>query len=328
MRSRSGSRLASMKASISGWSQARVAIMAPRRAPALITVRHMESQTSMNDSGPEASAPTPWTRAPLWRMVEKSKPMPPPCCRVSAASRTWAKMPPMSSGIVPITKQLKSVTERPVPAPARMRPAGRNWKPVSRFWKRPAHKPGADSGSARARATRLQVSSMVLSTGSPSAVRKRYLRSHICCEIADSEDMTLSSRRTFLATRPDRPLKTNNFLFSACGLAVVPKVEDWKIYLPALLSPAAAAMSGNWKRSWKTGESRRLSTNLSTDLPPNSSSRILLKKSLTPIYWESVSAASWDGPAGRRVAGPPAATTSRSVAASSRVSSSIIASKR
>jgi hypothetical protein len=43
---------------------------------------------------------------------------------VSAASRRWAKIPPISSGIVPITKQLKSVTERSVPAPARIgRPA-------------------------------------------------------------------------------------------------------------------------------------------------------------------------------------------------------------
>src|SRR5438132_459874 len=43
--------------------------------------------------------------------------MPPPCCMVSAASRRWAKIPPISSGIVPITKQLNKVTERPLPAP-------------------------------------------------------------------------------------------------------------------------------------------------------------------------------------------------------------------
>ena len=72
MRSRPGSRLASMKASISGWSQRMVAIMAPRRWPALMIVRHMESQTSMKESGPEASAPTPRTGAPRGRSVEKS----------------------------------------------------------------------------------------------------------------------------------------------------------------------------------------------------------------------------------------------------------------
>jgi len=54
--------------------------------------------------------------------------MPPPCCIVSAASRRFSKMPDIESGIVPITKQLNSVTLRPVPAPARMRPAGRKRK--------------------------------------------------------------------------------------------------------------------------------------------------------------------------------------------------------
>ncbi len=72
MRSRPGSRLAAMNDSMSGWSQRKVAIMAPRREPALMMVRHMASQTSMNDKGPEASAPTPTTGAPVGRSVEKS----------------------------------------------------------------------------------------------------------------------------------------------------------------------------------------------------------------------------------------------------------------
>ena len=57
---------------MSGWSQRSVAIIAPRRLPADMIVRHMLSQTSMNDSGPEASAPTPRTGAPWGRRVEKS----------------------------------------------------------------------------------------------------------------------------------------------------------------------------------------------------------------------------------------------------------------
>jgi hypothetical protein len=61
-----------MKSSISGWSQRIVAIIAPRREPADMIVRHMASQTSMKESGPEASAATPETGAPLGRMVEKS----------------------------------------------------------------------------------------------------------------------------------------------------------------------------------------------------------------------------------------------------------------
>ena len=35
-------------------------------------VRHMLSHTSMNDSGPDASALTPFTAAPFGRSVEKS----------------------------------------------------------------------------------------------------------------------------------------------------------------------------------------------------------------------------------------------------------------
>ena len=72
MRSRPAACLASMKASMSGWSQRSVAIMAPRRWPALMMVRHMASHTSMKLSGPEASAPTPFTGAPRGRKVEKS----------------------------------------------------------------------------------------------------------------------------------------------------------------------------------------------------------------------------------------------------------------
>jgi hypothetical protein len=46
--------------------------MAPRRLPALMMMRHMESHTSMNETGPDASAPTPSTGAPLGLSVEKS----------------------------------------------------------------------------------------------------------------------------------------------------------------------------------------------------------------------------------------------------------------
>ncbi len=50
---------------------------------------------------------------------------------VSAASFSAVKIPSIVSGIVPMTKQLNSVTLRPVPAPAVIRPAGRNLKPSS-----------------------------------------------------------------------------------------------------------------------------------------------------------------------------------------------------
>ena len=97
---------------------------------------------------------------------------------VSAASRKFSKMPDMSSGIVPMTKQLNSVTLRPVPAPAMTRPAGRNLKPASASWNRPAHSSGSRSGAARARATRHHVASRSASA-SPAASRKRYFMSQI-----------------------------------------------------------------------------------------------------------------------------------------------------
>ena len=90
----------------------------------------------MKLSGPDASAPTPNTGLPEGRMVEKSMPTPPPCCIVTAASRKWLKMPARVSGMVPMTKQLNKVTERSVPAPARMRPAGMKRKSVSALVKR------------------------------------------------------------------------------------------------------------------------------------------------------------------------------------------------
>jgi hypothetical protein len=102
-----------MKASMSGWSQRMVPIMAPRRWPADMMVLHMESHTSMKLTGPEAPAPTLFTRAPAGLSVEKSWPMPPPFCMVRAASFTFSKMELRSSAIGPMTKQLKSVTSRP-----------------------------------------------------------------------------------------------------------------------------------------------------------------------------------------------------------------------
>jgi len=80
---------------------------------------------------------------------------------VSAASFSMSKMPPMLSGIVPMTKQLNSVTLREVPAPAMIRPAGRYLKSSSASKNRASHSAGSASTSARDRAIRRQVSSTV-----------------------------------------------------------------------------------------------------------------------------------------------------------------------
>ena len=159
--------------------------MAPRRAPADMMVRHMASHTSMKLTGPDASAPMLFTRAPLGRSVEKSWPMPPPSCMVSAASLTFSKIEDRSSSMRPITKQLNRVTERPAPAPARMRPAGRKAKSAMASLKALAQRARRRFGSAAATAcaTLSHVSASVRSTGAPSGPVRRYFISQICWEI-------------------------------------------------------------------------------------------------------------------------------------------------
>ena len=112
--------------------------------------------------------------------------MPPPCCMVSAASFKLSKIPAMSSGMVPITKQLNSVTDRFAPAPDKIRPAGRNLKSSMASKKRCSQKAGSSSFSAKALATLRQESGIDLSTGVPSAVFRRYFMSQICCEMLET----------------------------------------------------------------------------------------------------------------------------------------------
>ena len=85
----------------------------------------------------------------------------------------------------PMTKQLKRVTPRPVPAPARMRPAGRNAKSANAAANSLAQRARTRFGSAPAAAlaTRAQVSAMPWSSGVPSAALRRYFMSQICSEM-------------------------------------------------------------------------------------------------------------------------------------------------
>ncbi|MBS1184851.1 MAG: hypothetical protein H6R09_452 [Proteobacteria bacterium] len=71
-RSTAGSRLASTKVSMSGWSQRSVAIIAPRRAPVDSMVAHIASQMCMKETGPEAMLPVAAATMPAGRRVEKS----------------------------------------------------------------------------------------------------------------------------------------------------------------------------------------------------------------------------------------------------------------
>ena len=108
-----------------------VAIIAPRLAPADMMVRHIASHTSMNESGPEASAPTPRTGEPFG---PEGREIVADAAALLHGQRGLAQMGEdraESSPISPMTKQLNSVTRRSVPAPDRMRPAGWNRKSSS-----------------------------------------------------------------------------------------------------------------------------------------------------------------------------------------------------
>ena len=112
--------------------------------------------------------------------------MPPPCCIVSAASRRWAKMPPMSSGIAPITKQLNSVTSRAGPG-AGDDPPGRQELEIAHRRVEPLGPLRRVPRSARQargrRAARYPRSSCRPARRLVAGACSRYFMSQICCEI-------------------------------------------------------------------------------------------------------------------------------------------------
>ena len=164
-RSVPGSRLSSTNSTMSGWSQRKAPIMAPRRLLVASKVSQSESQILMKETGPEAIAPVFRATSPRGRKSEKSTPTPPPCCIVTAVSLSESRMPAIESSTGPETKQLNSVTCLSVPAPASTRPPGKNRKPHSSSRYRDDQDSGLFSTPAMAPATRANVSSRSASTG-------------------------------------------------------------------------------------------------------------------------------------------------------------------
>src|SRR5215469_2042296 len=166
-------------------------------------------------------------------------------------------MPPISSGIVPITKQLNRVTPvRVLPAPATTRPAGRNLKSVIAAQNRVTHPAASRSGAASAVATRRQVSSIVLSTTSPEGVLRRYFMSQICCDIEPTSAMVETSSyrpeitivpdsfgRTFLATT--EPARLLDIVDRASPAAAGKKQQGGAVSGPVSLQPPAAIPWGS-----------------------------------------------------------------------------------
>ena len=148
-------------------------------------VRHIASQTSMKLTGPDASAPMLLTGAPRGRSVEKSWPMPPPACIVSAASLTLSKMLERSSAI---RAENEAVEERDVAVGA-----GACDDPPRRLKAEVGHRVVKSAGpgllwlsgfstDAAAVAIRRKVSSIVSSAAKVGDPAKRYLRRQIASE--------------------------------------------------------------------------------------------------------------------------------------------------
>ncbi len=136
----------------------------------------------MKGSGPAATDPVATAAAPHGRRREKSQPMPPPCCMVTAVSFSESRMLSIESRSGPATKQLKSVTRLPVPAPANMRPPGKKRKSDKMALNVACHRSGSCSARATARETRRQVSDTSAS-GFEFSRAWRYFDFHIHSEI-------------------------------------------------------------------------------------------------------------------------------------------------
>src|SRR5690606_5807325 len=113
-------------------------------------------------------------------------------CIVIAPCFKCSKIDSIESSMKPITKQLKSVVRRPVPAPARMRPAGRNLKPVTASRNAASCSP-LRSACATAAATLRHVSAIDASAD-PSGRTCRYFVDQMCRESSSSSIPGLPGR--------------------------------------------------------------------------------------------------------------------------------------
>ncbi len=96
-----------MNSSMSGWSTARMPMLAPRRVPPCLIASVAASNTLRNETGPDATPIVERTRSPRGRRREKAKPVPPPDWWMTAVSLIASKMPSMLSG-TGSTKQAES----------------------------------------------------------------------------------------------------------------------------------------------------------------------------------------------------------------------------
>lgn len=99
--------LASMNSRISGCVTRGTPMLAPRRRPPSLMFSVAQSNTRMNETGPDASPPVEPTTSPRGRRCEKEKPVPPPVRWTRAIARSPAKIDSMLSS-TGTTKQAAS----------------------------------------------------------------------------------------------------------------------------------------------------------------------------------------------------------------------------
>ena len=109
LRSRRGSLLALMNSSTSGWSTRKIPMLAPRRTPPCRIASVAVLNTSMNETGPDATPMVERTTSPDGRSRENAKPVPPPVCWIIAAHFTASKI----SGIASPTGSTKHADSCP-----------------------------------------------------------------------------------------------------------------------------------------------------------------------------------------------------------------------
>ena len=148
-------------------------------------VRHIASHTSMKESGPEASAPTPFTGAPLGR---KRREVVADAAALLHGQRRLAQMREDAAHVVGDRPHDEAVEQRhaALGAGAGDDAAGRQELEILEGGVEAAGPaaPGRARPAATALAMRRHVSSRVLSTAAPSAPLKRYFMSQMRWDMA------------------------------------------------------------------------------------------------------------------------------------------------
>ena len=160
-----------------------VAIIAPRREPADMIVRHIASQTSINDNGPEASAATPLTSAPFGTNGREIIPDAAALLHGQRGLFQHVKNPAHAVGNCAHDKAVEQSHLTRGAGPSSDPACGQVFEICQRVVELRFPVGGSVFDAAKSTRDARQLSSTVLSMGVPSASLKRYFISQICSAI-------------------------------------------------------------------------------------------------------------------------------------------------